>query len=241
MIELFAEAYRLRLLRGLEDLLANSGEFVRIAGVDEVGRGALAGPVVAAAVIPDPQRLVPGVDDSKALSAPAREVLARAIRDAALATAVFAVPPTEIDRINILEATRAAMRGALSALSPAPDVAVIDAVVLRGAPCPCLPVIRGDSISYAIACASIVAKVERDRMMVDLHQRFPHYGFDAHKGYGAAVHRQALAAYGPCRHHRLTFRSVLPRREDGHPAAVAAARVAAATGAAAPAARRRAV
>ncbi len=215
MIELFAEAYRLRLMRGLEELLTCSGDFERIAGVDEVGRGALAGPVVAAAVIPKPHSVVPGVDDSKRLSPAAREKLAVAIRRNALACAVVAVSPARIDCINILQATKRAMCSALEGLDPAPDLAIIDAVGLPLAPCPCLPVIRGDSVSYAVACASILAKVERDRTMVELHDQYPHFEFCSNKGYGAAVHLAALAEYGPSPHHRLTFRSVLPRRGEG--------------------------
>jgi ribonuclease HII len=213
VVELFAEAYRLRLMRGLEDSLARTGAYEHIAGVDEVGRGALAGPVVAAAVIPDPGRLIPGVDDSKRLSAAARERLADAIRSTSIASAVVAVPPADIDRINILQATKKAMCGALRALSPAPDLAIIDAVRLAESPCPVLPVIRGDLVSYAVACASILAKVARDRTLVELHEAHPQYRFDSNKGYGAAVHLEALAAYGPSPHHRLTFRSVLPRHE----------------------------
>jgi ribonuclease HII len=210
MIELFLEAYRLHLLRGLEERLSRSG-FGLIAGVDEVGRGSLAGPVVAAAVIVDGRRLVPGVDDSKRLTPPERERAARAIRAACTASAVAAVPPDVIDRINILEATRQAMCEALSRLRPAPDCAVVDAVSLNGFAFPCLPVVRGDCFSYAVACASIVAKVERDRMMVELDGRYPHYGFAAHKGYSVPEHLEALAVYGPCPIHRLSFRPVLPR------------------------------
>lgn len=214
MPALFAEGYRLRLLRGLEDLLRQWG-YARIAGVDEVGRGCLAGPVVAAAVVVDPRCVVPGVDDSKCLSPEERERLAAVIRATALAVAVAEVPPDVIDRINILEATRRAMGQALRTLRPAPDCAVVDAVALPGFRFPCLPVIRGDAMSYAVACASIVAKVERDRLMTDLDRDYPHYGFAAHKGYSVPEHLEALAAYGPCPIHRLTFRRVLPR--DGEP------------------------
>ena len=209
--DLFAEAYRLRLLRGLEEQLAHCG-FARIAGADEVGRGALAGPVVAAALILDTRCLVPGVDDSKCLLPPERERLAGAIRERCLGVAVASVSAEVIDRINILEASRLAMRQALAALSPPPDCAVIDAVALPGLGFPCLPVVRGDVISYAVACASIVAKVERDRLMIELGQRYPQYGFAAHKGYGVPEHLAALAARGPCPEHRLTFQPVLPRR-----------------------------
>ncbi len=210
MLELFAEAYRLRLMRGLEGLLQQCG-YLRIAGVDEVGRGALAGPVVAAAVIPDPERLVPGVDDSKNLDPAERERLAYQIRASALAVSVAAVDAGDIDRVNILEATRLAMRRALAGLDPAPDCVVIDAVPLPGLGVPYLPLIRGDAVSYAVASASIVAKVARDRLMVGFGRDFPHYGFASHKGYGAPEHLSALVTHGPCPLHRLTFRSVLPR------------------------------
>ena len=212
MIELFVEAYRLHLLRGLEEGLARCG-YGLIAGVDEVGRGCLAGPVVAAAVIMDGRRLVPGVDDSKCLTAPERERAAEAIRASAIATAVAEIPPEVIDRVNILEATRLAMREALSRLRPAPDCAVIDAVRLSGFGFPCVPVVRGDCFSYAVACASIVAKVERDRKMVELDRSYPQYGFASHKGYSVPEHLEALSVYGPSPIHRLTFQRVLPREE----------------------------
>ena len=212
MIELFVEAYRLHLLRGLEEGLARCG-YGLIAGVDEVGRGSLAGPVVAAAVIMDCRCLVPGVDDSKCLTAPERERAAEAIRSTAIATAVAEIPPEVIDRVNILEATRLAMREALSRLRPVPDCAVIDAVRLSGFGFPCVPVVRGDCFSYAVACASIVAKVERDRKMVELDRDYPPYGFAAHKGYSVPEHMEALTAYGPSPVHRLTFQRVLPREE----------------------------
>jgi ribonuclease HII len=214
LADLFAEAYRLRLLRGLEEGLAQCG-YARIAGVDEAGRGSLAGPVVAAAVVVDSCCAVPGVDDSKCLSAPERERLAAVIRRRALAFTVVAVDPDVIDRINILEATRRAMVQALRGLQPCPDCAVIDAVALSGLRFPCFPVIRGDSISYAVASASILAKVERDRMMVELDRLYPQYGFAEHKGYGVPEHLAALRAYGPCPTHRLTYKPVVPRREQG--------------------------
>lgn len=212
MIELFVEAYRLRLLRGLEEGLSGCG-FGLIAGVDEVGRGSLAGPVVAAAVIVNARCLIPGVDDSKCLTPPERERAAEAIRGTSVAAAVAAVPPEVIDCVNILEASRQAMCDALSRLRPAPDCAVVDAVRLSGFGFPCVPLIRGDCLSYAVACASILAKVERDRMMVELDREYPQYGFAAHKGYSVPEHLEALSAYGPCPVHRLTFRPVLPRTE----------------------------
>jgi ribonuclease HII len=215
MMDLFAEAYRLHLLRGVEDLLAQCG-FARIAGVDEVGRGCLAGPVVAAAVILDCRAAVPGIDDSKCLTAAERERAAAAIRACCVASAVVEIPPDVIDSINILEATRLAMVQALGRLRPAPDLALVDAVRLSGLGYPCLPLIRGDSVSYAIACASILAKVERDRMMVRLHDSYPQYGFAAHKGYSVPEHLHALETYGPCPIHRLTYRPVLPRTAEGN-------------------------
>ena len=212
MADLWAEACRLRLLRGLEDLLAQCG-FVRIAGVDEAGRGSLAGPVVAAAGVVDLRSVVPGVDDSKCLTAPERERAAGAIRATAVAAATAEVEADVIDRINILEASRRAMVLALSRLDPRPDCAVVDAVPLKGLGYPCLPVVRGDAISYAVACASILAKVARDQRMVELGRRYPHYGFAVHKGYGVPEHLEALAAHGPCPIHRLTYRPVVPRLE----------------------------
>ena len=212
MIELFLEAYRLHLLRGLEERFARCG-YGLIAGVDEAGRGSLAGPVVAAAVIVDARCLIPGVDDSKCLTPPERERAAAAIRATSVTCAVAAVPPAVIDCVNILEASRRAMCDALSRLRPAPDCAVVDAVRLSGFGFPCVPVIRGDCLSYAVACASILAKVERDRMMVELDGKYPQYGFAAHKGYCVPEHLEALSAYGPCPVHRLTFRPVVPRAE----------------------------
>lgn len=201
-------------MQGLEDLVRGAG-YGRVAGVDEAGRGCLAGPVVAAAVIVGTESLVPGVDDSKRLSAEQRQRMVAWIRQAHPCHAVSVVSPQDIDRMNILEATRQAMARSLSALRPAPDIALVDAVRLSSQPFPCLGVIRGDQISYAIACASILAKTERDAIMVDLDRSFPHYGFASNKGYGAAAHRQALLDHGPSEVHRLTFRSVVPRAAGG--------------------------
>ena len=210
-VALMAEFFRLRLLRGLEAMLADDG-FRRVAGVDESGRGCLAGPVVAAAVIADPRRLVPGVDDSKRLTRAEREALAQAIRRSSLAVGWAAVPAETIDRVNVLEATRLAMVEALERLDPGAEVALVDAVPLRWRR-PCLPLVRGDAWSYAIACASIVAKCERDRLMEEYDLQYPGYGFAQHKGYAALEHRRALEELGPSPIHRLTFRSVVPRRD----------------------------
>ena len=206
----FSEAYRLRLMRSLEERLHDAG-YGSVGGVDEAGRGCLAGPVVAAAVVVEPGFLVPGVDDSKELPEAKREKLAVAIRQAHPRHAVVAISPADIDRINILEATRLAMIRALTALTPPPSIALIDAVPLRIPGLRTLSVVRGDSVSYAVACASILAKVERDHAMLELDRRFPVYGFAANKGYGSLEHRQALQEFGPSEIHRLTFKSVLPR------------------------------
>ena len=217
MQRLMAEAYRLHLLCGLERLLHADG-VARVAGVDEAGRGSLAGPVVAAAVIVDSDSLVPGVDDSKRLSAEVREELAAAIRRTAT-WAVACISADEIDRSDILKATKKAMAKCLAALEPAPDCAVVDAVPLAGLPFPSLPVVRGETLSYSIACASILAKVERDRIMRGLDAEYPQYGFAANKGYGARRHREALSRFGPSPIHRLTFKSVVPREDLGVPRA----------------------
>jgi ribonuclease HII len=212
MGQIAAEAYRLRLLGGVDDLFLDWG-FERCAGVDEAGRGALAGPVVAAAVIVDATRRLPGVDDSKALDGRARAALARRIRDSAAACAVVAVGPAVIERVNILQATRQAMHRALADLTPRPDCALVDAVRLETT-FPSLGLIRGDSLCYSVAAASIVAKHERDRLMEALDALYPQYGFARHKGYAAEEHLEALREYGPCPEHRMTFRSVLPREGE---------------------------
>ena len=209
------EAYRLRLLRGLDDLLRSFG-WSRLAGVDEAGRGCLAGPVVAAAVVVDAEHSLPGVDDSKMLRAGDRTHLSRQIRDTAFAWNIALATPAEIDRLNILEATRLAMGRALAGLALRPHCALVDAVRIPGLEFPCLSLVRGDIVSYSVACASILAKAERDRMMAELDQIYPHYGFARHKGYAAAEHRRALADHGPSPEHRLTFRSVVPRAAEVH-------------------------
>lgn len=194
----------------VEEGLARSGSGP-VAGVDEAGRGCLAGPVVAAAVIPDPRCRVPGVDDSKDIPPEQRQILAERIRATALSWSVAAVPATAIDGENILRATRRAMCQALAGLRVRPSVAIVDAVTLADAGLPCLALVKGDRLSYAVASASILAKTERDALMVELDRRYPHYGFAQHKGYASASHRAALAAFGPSPEHRLSFRGVVPR------------------------------
>jgi ribonuclease HII len=179
-----------------------------IAGVDEAGRGPLAGPVVAAAVILDPQRPIAGVRDSKLLSAVARERLAAEIRTHALAWAVAHADVTEIDTLNILQATLLAMRRAVEALAVAPAEALID-----GNHCPALAIraraiVKGDRTVPAISAASILAKTARDALLVELDARYPCYGFARHKGYGTPVHLAALERYGPCPAHRRSFAPV---------------------------------
>lgn len=217
LVHLGVESFRLRLVAALESEFCCAG-YRRIAGVDEAGRGCLAGPVVAAAVVPDPENLVPGVTDSKLLSASRRSLLAERIRETALGWSVAAIGAGRIDRINILEATREAMRQALRRLRPSPEVALVDAVAIELPGLVCVPLVRGDYISYAIAAASILAKVSRDQIMTDLDVQFPQYGFAAHKGYAAPMHLAALRDYGPSCEHRLTFQSVLSSPGSAGPA-----------------------
>jgi ribonuclease HII len=205
------EYFRLGLMRELEDALGRAG-LSPIAGIDEAGRGCLAGPVVAAAVIPG-EAVIPGIDDSKKVSSELRDSLAEAVRGTACAWAVVAVPASAIDAGDILRATRLAMLGALNQLATRPGAVVTDAVALPECGLPCLALVKGDALAYAVACASILAKSARDRMMVELDSRYPHYGFARHKGYGAPEHLAALERHGPSPVHRLTFGPVVPRRE----------------------------
>lgn len=177
----------------------------RVCGVDEAGRGPLAGPVVVAAVVLDPRLIPDGLDDSKKLTAARRETLYEQIIDTGHVS-VVAAPPSVIARLNILGATMWAMREAVLNLVDAPDHVLVDGNRLP----PTLPmraeaVIGGDAISFSIAAASIVAKVTRDRMCAVMHRDEPHYGFDGHKGYGVAAHLSRLGSHGPGRHHRMDF------------------------------------
>lgn len=179
--------------------------FRRIAGVDEVGRGSLAGPVVAAAVILPAHHRIRGLRDSKVLSRARREVLYEAILDRAEGVGVGCVEGAVIDQVNILEATRLAMGEAIDRLPERPDHLVIDALSLREVDLPQRPIIDGDAISASIAAASIVAKVTRDRICSEVDGRYPAYGFGRNKGYGTPLHLDALLAEGPCAWHRRTF------------------------------------
>ncbi|CAN5314654.1 ribonuclease HII [soil metagenome] len=188
--------------------LADGYRFV--AGLDEVGRGCLAGPVVAGACILNPDKPLPkGLNDSKKLSEKARDEIAAQLKADCIAYAVGHIEAEEIDRINILEATKQAMLLAIAALSQPTDFLLIDALQLKQSPLPQKAIIKGDSISASIAAASILAKTYRDDLMKAYDIEFPQYGFAGHKGYGAASHFAAIRENGPCRLHRLSFRGVL--------------------------------
>jgi len=176
-----------------------------VAGVDEAGRGPLAGPVVAAAVIFEKKRIPKGLDDSKKLSAARREKLYAAILEKAVAWGVGEAGVDEIDLVNIRQATHLAMARAVRALSPAPVFALVDGNDAPPLPCPCQTIVGGDGLSLSIAAASILAKVTRDRLMLELHALHPEYGWDRNKGYGTAAHLSALARHGASPHHRRSF------------------------------------
>ena len=180
----------------------------RVAGLDEAGRGPLAGPVVAAAVVIDPARRIRGLADSKLLAPERRAELFDVIQTRALAVGVAVVEHDTIDRVNILEATRLAMRGALTRLAVLPELVITDAVALPGLSCPQRNLIDGDFRCATVAAASIIAKVTRDRIMLEADAQFPQYGFARHKGYGTAEHLAALDRLGPCPIHRRTFSGV---------------------------------
>ena len=195
------------------DLLAferhsHSRGFQRVAGIDEAGRGPLAGPVVAAAVILPPGLLIKDVNDSKKLSPDKRERLYDVIMEHALAVGVGMGSPELIDRINILQATRYAMFEAISQLAPPPDFILIDGISTIDSSIPQKTIKKGDSLSLSIAAASIIAKVTRDRLMKELDAVHPGYGFAGHKGYGSALHMEAIRRLGPSPIHRLTFGGV---------------------------------
>ena len=179
-----------------------------IAGVDEVGRGPLAGPVVAAAVILDPACPIAGLADSKKLSPARRERLTLDIRANAMAWALGRAEVAEIDRLNIFQASLLAMRRAVEALPMTPDRVLVDGKHCPPLACPCTAIVKGDATVPAISAASILAKVARDAELRELHDRYPHYAFARHKGYPTAIHREALRRYGPCPEHRRSFAPV---------------------------------
>lgn len=191
------------------DLLVFEREYLEkgvalIAGVDEVGRGPLAGPVMVCAYIPDFSVIIDGVNDSKQLTDKKRRALYPKLIESAVAYKTFSVSPEKIDEINILEATKFAMKEAILSLFPVPQTVFIDAVKLD-IPYPMRAIIHGDALSYSIAAASIVAKVERDTLMEKYAELYPEYGFEGHKGYGSAKHIAAIKEYGPCPIHRRSF------------------------------------
>ena len=189
-----------------------------VCGIDEAGRGPLAGPVVAAAVVLDAASIPEGLDDSKKLTAAARERLAEHIR-ACARVGIGIASAAEIDALNIHHATLLAMRRAFDALpGPAPAFAFIDGKFCPALPCEAEPVVKGDASVLSIAAASIIAKVERDALLAELHERFPQYGFAQHKGYPTKAHIEALQRHGPCPEHRRSFR---PVAECLHPPASA--------------------
>jgi len=190
---------------------ARSEGYLLIAGVDEVGRGCVAGPVVAAACILDPAVSYPEkLDDSKKLTAGLREEIAAELKETCLAYAIGQIEADEIDEINILEATKKAMLQALAALQPAADYLLVDALQLKACPLPQKAIIKGDARSASIAAASVLAKTYRDELMTKYDELYPAYGFASHKGYGCAAHWQALNDLGPCSIHRMSFHGVVP-------------------------------
>lgn len=178
-----------------------------IAGIDEVGRGPLAGPVVCAAVIMplNDEDIIEGVDDSKKVSAKKREKLAAIIKEKAVCYCICRVEPDEIDRINILEATKKCMSQCIAGLETKPDAVLVDALKIDTHGAKCVPIIKGDAKSYSIGCASIIAKVYRDALMDEYAKEYPAYMFEKNKGYGTAAHIKAIKETGPCKIHRRSF------------------------------------
>ena len=201
-----------------KEMLALGAEY--IAGVDEVGRGPFAGPVVCAAVIMplDAENLIDGVDDSKKIKEERREQLAALIRERAVAYKICEESPETIDEINILEATKRCMKRAVGGLSVRPDIVFVDGNFRIDIELPQQNIVRGDALSYSIGAASLLAKVYRDSLMREYDKQYPQYGFARHKGYGTAVHIRALKEFGPCPIHRKTFiKKILEERESGAP------------------------
>lgn len=199
---------RLKELNHFEELARKKG-YLQICGLDEAGRGPLAGPVIACACIIPPNLLINGVDDSKKLLAPKREeIFKQLVQDPRIIYSIGSIDSEEIDRINIYQATIQAMLLAISGLESVPDYLLVDGLKLSHPKIPSEKIIKGDSRSQSIAAASIIAKVTRDRMMLEYHQKWPQYGFDSNKGYGTAKHLKALQDFGPCPIHRLSFDGV---------------------------------
>ena len=188
------------------EIACQQSGYKQIAGVDEAGRGALAGPVIAAAVILPARRRIEGLRDSKQLSPKQRARLFDEIRDVAVSVGVGSVDHQAIDRLNILEAALLAMRKAVEKLTPSPDYILVDGLHLPEVGIVGEAIPKGDSKSYSIAAASIIAKVTRDRLMIELDPIYPNYGFSRHKGYPTSQHRQAIAQFGASEIHRRTFK-----------------------------------
>jgi len=182
--------------------------FSRIAGIDEAGRGPLAGPVVSAAVIIPISLQIPGISDSKKLTPKKRNCLYEKIYDLAISVGIGIVDPFEIDRINILQAALLSMAMAVENLAPQPDCLLIDGIFLISSALPQEAIPKGDALSVSIAAASIVAKVTRDRLMERYHQDYPQFGFSKHKGYPTKAHKEAIRKFGCCPIHRRSFRGV---------------------------------
>jgi ribonuclease HII len=187
---------------------AHQGGAFRVAGLDEAGRGPLAGPVVAAAVVFPEGLIIPGVTDSKQLTEERRDRLYTEITAAAVAYGIGIVDERTIDEVNILQATIIAMERALNCITPSPDHLLLDALILPRITIPQQAIIKGDCRSHSIAAASILAKVTRDRLMRDLHERYPQYNFQNHKGYGTKEHIELIRRHGPCDAHRKSFQPV---------------------------------
>ena len=202
-------------LSGYERVLARAG-FTRVAGIDEAGRGACAGPLVVAAVTLDPRQWsrLGEIADSKSLTAPARERAYQDVLAVALAWHVVIIPPGEIDRTGLHVCNVAGMRRALAGLAPQPQYVLTDGFPVRGLGVPALAMWKGDEVAACVAAASVVAKVTRDRLMRDLHTRYPVYGFSRHKGYSTKGHMRALDAHGPCPEHRRSFANVRDEARD---------------------------
>lgn len=192
-------------LEGMKQFEKKYADYIAICGIDEAGRGPLAGPVVAGAVILPKDCSILYLNDSKQVSASRRDELFNEIQEKAIASAVGIVSPQRIDEINILQATYEAMHQAVEGLKVVPDLLLVDAVTIPAMPMKQVGIVKGDAKSVSIAAASILAKVTRDRMMVEYDSLYPEYGFAKHKGYGSKMHIEAIQEYGPCLIHRRTF------------------------------------
>jgi ribonuclease HII len=211
-------------LGGFERVLARAG-LAPVAGVDEAGRGACAGPLVVAAVMLRPSRMgrLTGLADSKALTPEARNEAYGQVMDAALDWHVVVIPPAEIDRTGLHVCNVAGMRRALAGLAQRPGYVLTDGFPVRGLAAPSLAMWKGDQVAACVAAASVIAKVTRDALMCELHQDYPDYGFNQHKGYSTPAHMRALTQHGPCSEHRRSFVNVRKRSQDGAHGGAAAA------------------